>query len=217
MRLLAGIGAPTFSVPVHFRASVPRCSFETLGVFAPLCLPLEFLGLSEPMEAQAMAWPHIYTGEDVVLVSEAGSGKTLAYLLPLIQRVWEAEERGETASGQVAVVVPTQDLTVQVLTQARQLCDGGPLTCADAAGNARGSHVLVGTPSTMVQCLGRSFRDRPGELTLVLDEADMLLSGVKKTATSSDRPVVKLLDGVKPRMRSATRRAKGKAARAAST
>ena len=48
----------------------------------------------------------------------------------------------------------------------------------------------------MVQCLGRSFRDRPGELTLVLDEADMLLSGVKKTATSSDRPVVKLLDGV---------------------
>ena len=92
-----------------------------------------------------------------------------------------------------------------------------PLTCADAAGNARGSHVLVGTPSTMVQCLGRSFRDRPGELALVLDEADMLLSGVKKTATSSDRPVVKLLDGVKPRMRSATRRAKGKAARAAAS
>ena len=69
----------------------------------------------------------------------------------------------------------------------------------------------------MVQCLGRSFRDRPGELALVLDEADMLLSGVKKTATSSERPVVKLLDGVKPRMRSAPRRAKGKAARAAST
>ena len=151
MRLLAGTVAPSLSVPMHFRADprapVPRCSFETLGVFAPLCLPLEFLGLSEPMEAQAMAWPHIYTGEDVVLVSEAGSGKTLAYLLPLIQRVWEAEERGEKESGQVAVVVPTQDLAVQVLTQARQLCDGGPLTCADAAGNARGSHVLVGTPT----------------------------------------------------------------------
>jgi len=132
----------------------------------------------------------------------------MAYLLPLIQRVWEAEERGDKESGQVAVVVPTQDLAVQVLKQARQLCDGGPLTCADAAGEARGSHVLVGTPSTMVQCLGRSFRDRPGELTLVLDEADMLLSGVKKTATSSDRPVVKLLDGVKPRVRSAMRRAK---------
>jgi superfamily II DNA/RNA helicase len=171
------------------RASVPRCSFETLGIFAPLCLPLEFLGLSEPMESQVMAWPHIYAGEDVVLVSEAGSGKTMAYLLPLIQRVWEAEERGDKESGQVAVVVPTQDLAVQVLKQAQQLCDGGPLTCADAAGDARGSHVLVGTPSTMVQCLGRSFRDRPGELVLVLDEADMLLSGVKKTATSSDRPV----------------------------
>ena len=153
MRLLAGTGAPSLSVPMHFRADprapVPQCSFETLGVFTPLCLPLEFLGLSEPMEAQAMAWPHIYTGEDVVLVSEAGSGKTLAYLLPLIQRVWEAEERGEKESGQVAVVVPTQDLAVQVLTQARQLCDGGPLTCADAAGNARGSHVLVGTPLTL--------------------------------------------------------------------
>ena len=153
MRLLAGTVAPSLSVPMHFRADprapVPRCSFETLGVFAPLCLPLEFLGLSEPMEAQAMAWPHIYTGEDVVLVSEAGSGKTLAYLLPLIQRVWEAEERGEKESGQVAVVVPTQDLAVQVLTQARQLCDGGPLTCADAAGNARGSHVLVGAPLTL--------------------------------------------------------------------
>ena len=160
MRLLAGTGAPSLSVPVHFRAdpraSVPRCSFETLGVFAPLCLPLEFLGLSEPMEAQAMAWPHIYTGEDVVLVSEAGSGKTLAYLLPLIQRVWEAEERGETESGQVAVVVPTQDLAVQVLNQARQLCDGGPLTCADAAGNARGSHVLVGTPLTRARARARA-------------------------------------------------------------
>ena len=82
MRLLAGTVAPSLSVPMHFRADprapVPRCSFQTLGVFAPLCLPLEFLGLSEPMEAQAMAWPHIYTGEDVVLVSEAGSGKTIA-------------------------------------------------------------------------------------------------------------------------------------------
>ena len=192
MRLLAGT-PPSVSVSMHLRtdprASVPRCSFATLGIFAPLCLPLEFLGLSEPMESQVMAWPHLYAGEDVVLVSEAGSGKTMAYLLPLIQRVWEAEERGDKKSGQVAVVVPTQDLAVQVLKQARQLCDGGPLTCGDAAGDARGSHVLVGTPSTMVQCLGRSFRDRPGELTLVLDEADMLLSGVKKTATSSDRPV----------------------------
>ena len=142
MRLVAG-AVPGVSVSMHPRtdprASVPRCSFETLGIFAPLCLPLEFLGLSEPMESQVMAWPHIYAGEDVVLVSEAGSGKTMAYLLPLIQRVWEAEERGDKESGQVAVVVPTQDLAVQVLKQAQQLCDGGPLTCADAAGDARGS------------------------------------------------------------------------------
>ena len=191
MRLIAAGpsgGSASLHLHVPTRASVPRCTFESLGIFEPLCLPLEFLGLSQPMESQVLAWPHIYAGDDVVLVSEAGSGKTMAYLLPLLQRIWEAEERGDKESGQVAVVVPTQDLAVQVLKLARQLCDDGPLTCADAANEARGSHVLVGTPSTMVQCLGRSFRDRPGALTLVLDEADMLLSGVKKTATSSDRP-----------------------------
>lgn len=181
-------------------------SFAALGVIAPLCLRLDLLQLHRPMEAQALAWPHLHSGEDAVLVSEAGSGKTLSYLLPLIQSVWEAEERGDAESGQVAVVVPTQDLAVQVLRVARQLCAEGPLECADAAGDARGAHVLVGTPSNMVQCLGRGFRDRPGTLRLVLDEADMLLAGVKKTGTSGDNPVVRLLDGVKPP--SATRRSK---------
>lgn len=185
-----------------------------MGVCAPLCLQLELLGLSQPMEAQSLAWPHLYSGEDAVLVSEAGSGKTLAYLLPLLQRVMEDEEQ-DRDSGQLAVVVPTQDLAVQVLRVARTLCDGGPLTCADVAGEARGAHVLVGTPPDMLRCLGRRFRDRRGTLRLVLDEADLLLSGVKKTGTSGDRPVVALLDGVKPR--AGTRRpkpVKGKAAKA---
>ena len=97
-------------------------SFAALGVIAPLCLRLDLLQLHRPMEAQALAWPHLHSGEDAVLVSEAGSGKTLSYLLPLIQSVWEAEERGDAESGQVAVVVPTQDLAVQVLRVARQLC-----------------------------------------------------------------------------------------------
>ena len=96
-------------------------------------------GIVRPMEAQALAWDTLrrQPDRDVALVAEAGSGKTLSYLAPLVDSL--LSEPAATAAGGCAVhvIVPTADLVAQVLRVARSLCALAPAirigTVEDAA------------------------------------------------------------------------------------
>ena len=77
-----------------------RGSFEKLGVSQPLCESLAACGYTQPSTAQQTSFEVQAKGEDVVLAQPSGSGKTLAYLVPLLQRLAEAEaENGKTPPG----------------------------------------------------------------------------------------------------------------------
>ena len=77
-----------------------RGSFEQLGVSQPLCESLAACGYTQPSTAQVASFKAQAKGEDVVLAQPSGSGKTLAYLVPLLQRLAEAEaENGKTPPG----------------------------------------------------------------------------------------------------------------------
>ena len=77
-----------------------RGSFEKLGVSQPLCESLAACGFTQPSTAQQTSFEVQAKGEDVVLAQPSGSGKTLAYLVPLLQRLAEAEaENGKTPPG----------------------------------------------------------------------------------------------------------------------
>ena len=89
-----------------------------------------------PMEPQILSWQPLRDGDgDVALISEAGSGKTLAYLVPLIDRLLE-----KPGTRRLQIVVPTSDLCSQVMRVAEELCSGVPeltLASADDAARAR--------------------------------------------------------------------------------
>ena len=80
-----------------------RGSFEQLGVSEPLCASLAECGYTQPSTAQVASFKVQAKGEDLVLAQPSGSGKTLAYLVPMLQRIAEAEaENGKTPPGAAA-------------------------------------------------------------------------------------------------------------------
>eukprot|EP00322_Chrysochromulina_rotalis_P010107 CAMPEP_0115827748 /NCGR_PEP_ID=MMETSP0287-20121206/207_1 /TAXON_ID=412157 /ORGANISM="Chrysochromulina rotalis, Strain UIO044" /LENGTH=448 /DNA_ID=CAMNT_0003280921 /DNA_START=44 /DNA_END=1390 /DNA_ORIENTATION=+ len=102
-------------------------SFADLNCAQPLKEALKLDGLSQLMEVQQLAWsPLRHSHKDVALVAEAGSGKTIAYLLPLIDQMLEpcnaeVKSTGPYEVQQVHVIVPTHELATQVLGVARTL------------------------------------------------------------------------------------------------
>lgn len=122
-------------------------SFAELGVSEPLLAGLQGLGFEAPTEIQRQAWPFVRGGGDVVLLDETGSGKTIAYALPVLQAMLEEREelvaearraRGEEGGGeegrlvlprvpsQALLLAPNRELVVQVHATVRALLAGLP-------------------------------------------------------------------------------------------
>src|SRR5262245_59856914 len=92
-------------------------SFDTFGLHRTLLRAIQTLGHSVPTPIQKAAIPAILTGRDVIGCAQTGTGKTAAYLLPVLHRLLQ-----NTAPGpRVLVLVPTRELAVQVDTQRREL------------------------------------------------------------------------------------------------
>lgn len=129
-------------------------SFKELGVKSPqLCKSLKKMKFYQPMEAQYKAWPLLRdTSKDVALIAEAGSGKTLAYLVPLIDKLLDDLKKGRHV---LYVVVPTHDLERQVMRVAKGLCAGldVELALAKNATAARSANVVVGTVNSSAALL----------------------------------------------------------------
>ena len=193
----------------------PIESFADLGASA-LIENLHAMGCDVPMESQALAWsPLRDTTRDVAIISEAGSGKTLAYLVPLVERLLAGAGAG---GDRLFVVVPTHDLVGQVCQVARDLCDGAPLSvvAVDAGGLPRGTpraDIVVGTPARCAKLLagggggsgkkkaagraGSGERSGEGLLTVVFDEADFMLAGVRTKGGKSggvENPAANILN-----------------------
>jgi superfamily II DNA/RNA helicase len=208
-------------------------AWADLGLCSPLCATVtKLLGDSSvPSEPQQLAWSHLITGEDTALISEAGSGKTLAYLLPLLQGLLGPLSDDEdalleiltadtplpvTSTGVLLVVVPTQDLVQQVLALAAALSAELPLSVGPASAQDDSMHVVVGTVPAAAAWLGSKawvgrrstyVADGPGAgrpaLRLVVDEADVCLAGVQRKGTSSKLPIMQLLSAHKTQQRRA--------------
>ena len=95
--------------------------FKELGIQDGLCKKLEALGITEPTAVQARVIPEILNGKNVVFQSATGSGKTFAFLLPLLQRV-EAQAN-PTKAVKIIVVSPTFELASQLKQAAASVTD----------------------------------------------------------------------------------------------
>ncbi len=156
-------------------------SFEALGVDARLVAALGADGLTTPTPVQAALLPVLFAGTDAIARADTGSGKTIAFGLPLLQRVDLTVRRP-----QAVVLVPTRELAQQVVESLRRAgkrlaglrivaAVGGHPLVPQARALEAGAHVVVGTPGRMVELGMRAFLDPTDVRCVVLDEADRML------------------------------------------
>jgi superfamily II DNA/RNA helicase len=154
-------------------------TFRDLGVAPALCDALEAQGIVHPFPIQELTLPLALDGHDLIGQARTGTGKTLAFGLPLLQRL-DPEDR----STQALVVVPTRELCVQVhddLSIGESLglttvsVYGGTPYEAQTEALREGVHVVVGTPGRLLDHLDRRNLDLSKVKVLVLDEADEML------------------------------------------
>jgi superfamily II DNA/RNA helicase len=156
-------------------------TFSDLGVAPETTEALRGLGITEPFPIQALAIPLAMDGHDLIGQARTGTGKTLAFGLPLLQRL----TLPGTGRPQALVVAPTRELAIQVSTDlaragkhlgARVLTVYGGRSYEPQVEALRaGVDVVVGTPGRLLDLARQRTLDLGGVVCLVLDEADEML------------------------------------------
>ncbi|ANN79861.1 DEAD/DEAH box helicase [Bordetella flabilis] len=160
-------------------------SFESLGLTPTLLSAIQEAGFSTPTSVQAAAIPQALAGQDLMVSSQTGSGKTAAFMLPALNRIAQMPANKGTGV-QVLVLTPTRELALQVNDATRlygkNLRDlrtatvvGGMPYGAQLKALSRRVDVVVATPGRLIDHL-QSGRVKLNTVhTLVLDEADRML------------------------------------------
>ena len=148
-----------------------------------LCARCESLGYTEPTPIQKQAIPVVLAGGDVIGTAETGTGKTAAFMLPILQKL-NTEKKRVKGTTTVLVLAPTRELANQIDEACRQFAPKG-ITCASIIGGAaygkqtaalkRGVDILIATPGRLIDFMEQGMVDFSNLTTLVLDEADRML------------------------------------------
>lgn len=156
-------------------------NFSQLGLASAQVSACESLGYNKPTPIQRQAIPIILSGRDVIGCAETGTGKTAAFLLPIIQRLSGSARPGL----RVLVLAPTRELALQiqenyaalntVKTNRSVLAIGGANIRTQLADLRRGATVLIATPGRLLDLIERGAAKLSTIEVLVLDEADRML------------------------------------------
>jgi ATP-dependent RNA helicase RhlE len=160
---------------------VPSGPFAPLGLDASLLRAVKDMGFVRPTPVQADAIPAALAGRDVLASAHTGSGKTAAFLLPIVQRLL-GKPRGTTRA---LVLAPTRELAAQILEDLQDLAVHTPVTGAAVFGGVShrpqehafrsGVDVLIATPGRLLDHLRSPYAKLAQLEVLVLDEADRML------------------------------------------
>jgi len=158
-----------------------QSTFETLGLAPEILRALERRGYREPTPIQRQAIPAVLAGNDVIGSAQTGTGKTAAFLLPILQRL----AGGRRGTLRALVLVPTRELAQQVLQNAEVYGRHLDLTSTAIYGGvgmepqtqalARGVDVVIATPGRLIDHIERGHVASDNLEVLVLDEADRML------------------------------------------
>ena len=156
-------------------------NFSELGLHPALAKQCESLGYSEPTPIQGRAVPVILGGADLIGCAETGTGKTAAFLLPLIQKIASSKGVGVRA----LILSPTRELASQIESNLRALDPknrtrsvmliGGTGFGRQLDGLRQGVPIVIATPGRLLDHIERGSIDLSRVGTLVLDEADRML------------------------------------------
>lgn len=164
-------------------------TFEDLGIDAKILQALHKRKFLRPTAVQAACIPEALLGRDLVATARTGSGKTVAYLVPALQRLLEKSDEGvgKRLAFQALILVPTRELCEQVLQEAKLLalaCNGAiRATSLNGEGRtlqqsaATAGQIVVATPGRVAELIRTGVQALGDQLSfMALDEADLLLS-----------------------------------------
>lgn len=156
-------------------------NFSDLGLETELLRAISEKGYDTPTPIQQKAIPAVLTGRDVLAGAQTGTGKTAAFVLPLLQRLGAAKD----ALPRVLVLSPTRELTAQIADNAKQygkfknirsvVIFGGVSEKPQIQSLRRGCDMVIATPGRLLDLVEQGEAALSAIETLVLDEADRML------------------------------------------
>lgn len=161
--------------------------FSQLTLHPALHANLAKQGFQKPTPVQAKSIPPALEGRDVVATAQTGTGKTLAFALPLAQQLISKRGSGSQSVPAIQAVVlsPTRELAIQIQDAFQKLTAGTGVRSTVVVGGLdeskqlrtirKGVHILIATPGRLCDFLQRRLISLNGVQTLVLDEADRML------------------------------------------
>ena len=159
-------------------------TFEELGLIEPIARAVRDKGYDQPSPIQAKSIPVVLAGRDLMASAQTGTGKTAAFVLPILQRL-SAGQRPAQKKVRVLIVTPTRELAAQI--QASIVAYGANTRMSNLAvfggvnirpqirGLHRGVDILVATPGRLLDLHSQNAVHLDGVEILVLDEADRML------------------------------------------
>jgi len=154
--------------------------FLTLGIRRAINDTLSENGIIEPTPVQVQAIPVLMAGKDVLAQSQTGTGKTLAFLLPILEKI-----QVNKTHVQALIITPTRELALQITKETKKLADKLGINVLSVYGGQDvdrqihklkgNTHIVIGTPGRLMDHLRRKTIYLSGVSKLVLDEADQML------------------------------------------
>ena len=155
--------------------------FSSFGLHADLLRGVKELGFAKPTPIQEESIPPALAGKDLLACAMTGSGKTAAFLLPILNRLM-GKKRGTTRA---LILTPTRELAAQIEQHCNELAVHTPISCAAVFGGVgmgpqehafrTGADIIVATPGRLLDHFKQPYAKLDGLEVLVLDEADRML------------------------------------------
>ena len=160
-------------------------TFSELGVTEPLCRALTSAGYTSPTPIQSQTFPHALAGRDVLGIARTGTGKTAAFVLPLVMQLAAASGGRRTPGPRILVLAPTRELAAQIGAEfgrfgrvhglRHAIVVGGTSIRPQINALAAGPDVVIATPGRLIDLLNQRHLPVQHVRHVVLDEADRML------------------------------------------
>ena len=192
-----------FALVTQMKIHVPKSDFSSFSLSSAIMSAIEKAGYKYATDVQTKTIPAVLEGKDVLARAETGSGKTAAFVLPLIEQLtnlniyrrkdthsrYDGSKRAASNCVQILVLVPTRELAIQVRGVFEQMSENvdPEITCQSVFGGVKinpqmmalrsGTDVLVATPGRLLDLVDQNAIKFNQIKTVVIDEVDRLMKG----------------------------------------
>ncbi len=156
----------------------PKNTFQNFPITSEIKANLNWKGFEKPMPIQDQAIPHLLEGKDLIGIANTGTGKTLAFLVPMLNKVFQNKQE------KVLIIAPTRELAVQIEEDLRALsyrlgimnvvCIGGTNINNQIYRLRKNNHFVIGTPGRLIDLSKRRALNFSSFSNIVLDEVDRM-------------------------------------------